>query len=139
MNSSGMWTLLGSWPFIVGLLSLVPFTLVVAWLRGGRGRSRGLIAVGFFIVTTVAGLFMMVLPMTIEDTTCIQTATPIGVNQADLDSVAAKELEGRGYDVNRFECRDALRTRYLGSVISYGLVNGVVAGALALRRKVRGA
>lgn len=93
-----------------------------------------IIAGGVFVSTVVIGGAMMLLPLTIDGMTCNHHATPAGVNHDDLDAKTAAELEAEGVPVSIHECRDALRTRYVGILGGFILVNALAAGVVSRKR-----
>ncbi len=129
-----MWELLGSWAFIWVLVVAVAIVLAVAWSRGSRSGISALVAVAVFGLTTVAGLAVSWLPQSVDGVTCIQSASPGDVNQVEFDDMTVRELQAEGIEVDKYACRDAVRSRYLLIAGGYVLVNLVVAAVIARRR-----
>ncbi len=133
-----MWTVIGSWLF-VGLVGAVGFAITLAaWMGSDRGVRATWMAAGAFVVAGLALAVVMTLPVTVDGTTCNQRATPEGVNRADFDAQAEADLRESGTEVDRYECRDAVRGRFLLGGAGF-LVLTFGGAALVARRPKAGA
>ncbi len=128
-----MWDFIGSWPFVVAVMLAAVALLVGSWFRSRRLAGRGVLAAAIFIVATLGATVVMNLSLTIDGTTCNNTATPTGVHAADFDERTEAELNAAGVESDRFECRDRLRTRYL--LIGAGYLVVSLAGAAIVTRR----
>lgn len=125
-----MWEVLGSWPVVVAVFLLGVVALVVA----GQSSRRTLAAAAVLSVATVGAGLGMTVPLTLDGATCNLRATPHGVNHSEFGAYAVEELRASGLDVRRYECRDALRMRYLVTGAGYLAVTLGTATLLGSRR-----
>lgn len=133
-----MWDVIGSWPAVAVVVALGLAALLAAWWRSDRGVGATSIALAAFVVAGIGSTLAMTLPSTVDGTTCNQRATPAGVNRADLDAEAEAELRASGTEVDRYECRDAVRTRYLLAGAGYLVLTLGGAALVARRPRVAG-
>ncbi len=129
-----VWEILGSWAFISVLVVAVAIVLAVAWSRGSRSRITAIVAVAVFGLTSVAGVAVSWLPVSVDGVTCVQSAEPDEINLVELDDVTLSELKAQGIEIAKYACRDAVRSRYLLIVGGYVVVNLAVAAVIARRR-----
>ncbi|GAA3527301.1 hypothetical protein AFL01nite_03790 [Aeromicrobium flavum] len=126
-----MWEILGSWPCVVVVFAVGAAALA----RAARRSRRALIAVAVLVAATIGAWLATATPLTIDGTTCNNRATPYGVNHIELDAYSAKQLRESGVQVDRYECRDALRTRYLLAGAGYLVLT--LGGAVLVARRPR--
>lgn len=132
LTEDGIWNVVGSWPVVMAV-----FLVGAAALAGTARRSRRiLVAAAVLSIATVGAWVATATPLTIDGATCNNRATPYGVNHTELDNRTAEELRESGVDVDRYACRDALRTRYVLTGAGYLVLTLGVAALVARRPRV---
>lgn len=127
-----MWTLLGSWVFILLVVVMAGVGLFVAVRR--RRKAVLAAATGAFVVATVALVSLLVSPATVDSG--VECGTTIGSTKTQaLGQMTAEDLAAAGEEDYTDDCRDAARQRYGLAVVGYLITLAAVGGASAVRGK----
>lgn len=128
-----MWEIIGSWFVLISAVLVGAAALVLGWWRGERRLTTALVATLAGVIATLGLVVAVVTPVSADGATCTSRATPYGVNHVDVDAATAAET-----GIDRFACRDALRTRYLMGLVGFLVVTLVAGTAIGRSRRLVG-